>query len=356
MLDTISMAKQLHGEYKAAFEWADVYSTSHDLTLEELDEKMMELYDLLLEAQNEEKEIEKIVGTDLELFCKNFFEKEGGNRLKELLNRLFGISVSVLVYSLIDLFVFAEEQSDLTPIFVGGVAGMIVDALAKYALGPYVLKKKIKPIIYYFIVIGVFLATIIAFIICLDDFQFEIGSWILLVLSGLYAAVFWTARAIRRYKDHGTIFSKDRETKKALKKFNQEVSDANLILPSAEGLAVRFKRYRKRKQRKGLEYTFEEYAAKIRKEESQVNWISMIVAVIQIIVVIGGGISVGDTLSDALIFMAIQAVMQFFIWRWISKANAKMMKMQVGIIEECEGKGIDIVEYVDEIKGMKNFS
>ena len=38
-----------------------------------LKEKIMNLYDLLLQAQEENKPVEKIIGNNLEAFCKEYF-------------------------------------------------------------------------------------------------------------------------------------------------------------------------------------------------------------------------------------------------------------------------------------------
>ena len=71
MLDTISMAEKLQGDYRLVFEKADMYSTvsgSGDQNIE--DDRLMNLFDLLIEAQHEGKPVEKIVGNDIEAFCK----------------------------------------------------------------------------------------------------------------------------------------------------------------------------------------------------------------------------------------------------------------------------------------------
>ena len=76
MLDTISMAQQLSGEYRKVFEKADMYSMISDETSENVDDKMMYLYDILLEAEKENRPIQKIIGDDVEAFCNAFFEEE----------------------------------------------------------------------------------------------------------------------------------------------------------------------------------------------------------------------------------------------------------------------------------------
>ena len=76
MLDTISMAEKLRGDYRKAFEKADMYCVISSENEEAADDKMMNLYDCLLEAQNNEKPIEKIIGKDIEKFCKEYFKTD----------------------------------------------------------------------------------------------------------------------------------------------------------------------------------------------------------------------------------------------------------------------------------------
>lgn len=84
MLDTLSMAEKLKGDYRKVFEKADMYSILSSENEEAGDEKMMNLYDLLLEAQSNEKPVEKIVGTDIETFCKDYFKVEQDAKEKKI--------------------------------------------------------------------------------------------------------------------------------------------------------------------------------------------------------------------------------------------------------------------------------
>lgn len=88
MLDTISMADKLKGDYRKVFEKADMYATVAGGEVETQDEKMMNLFDLLMQAQYEEKPIDKIVGSDIEEFCMNYFSQEEENKENGILHFL----------------------------------------------------------------------------------------------------------------------------------------------------------------------------------------------------------------------------------------------------------------------------
>ena len=354
MLDTISMAEQLSGDYRTVFERADIYSTTVGGTEENKDERMMELYDLLMEAEHQNKPIEKLVGSDIELFCKNFFEEERTqNQFVEVVSVIYRIACVLLVYTIIDLL-FAENQSDILPLVVGIIGGTIADAIARYWLKPIVFKnKKIKPIVYYFMIIAIFLGSVTGFLIVTYNYNIEINTWWLFVISGAYVAGYLLVRSIWRYKKYGSILKVNREERRIKKEFNRELNEKSLIKPSAEGMAIRFRRIRKRKQKIGkTEFTFQEFAQKIRREEAQIKTTNIIFAIIiaAIVLIPGTSMMLNETILEGLIFMGILGVIESFVCYSSVKSNKKLMKIQLQILEECEKRDIDIIEYVEEIK------
>ncbi len=54
-INAVEMAEQLKGRYREVFERADLYGTLNGFEQEVLEDKLMNLYDLLMEAQHEEK-------------------------------------------------------------------------------------------------------------------------------------------------------------------------------------------------------------------------------------------------------------------------------------------------------------
>ena len=64
-----TMKSQFSGDYRTAFDGAYKYGLTQSFPVAYFDEKMAELYDLLLTAQTDGKPAEKIVGTDIETFC-----------------------------------------------------------------------------------------------------------------------------------------------------------------------------------------------------------------------------------------------------------------------------------------------
>lgn len=337
MLDTIAMATQLKGKYKEAFEYADIYASTANISRETNDEKMMELFDLLLEASSESKPVEKIVGTDMRIFCKNFFEEEQDKKsLTELCNAIFRIMCMLLVYSLIDLLLL-ENQSDLIPLMIGLAIGALLHSVAKYCVQPIILKKKWKPIIYYFLICGIFGVSILGSILLTYNYNIDISTKILFIVAAIYVAIYLVYCAIKRTQSHGI--------EKLKKEFNQEVQDKAQMIAIAEGMAIRYKRIHKKQQKKGSTYTAQDFSNQIRKEERALKKMNICMVIILTAIVM-----IEALVSESLIFLLIMGVFEIIICSCVVKSNKKMIKMQIQVINECELQEMDIVEYVAKIK------
>ena len=70
MIDTLAMANLLNGEYKEAFTKIDMYGSMGNVDMDIYEDRIMNLYDMFVEAQEEGKPVEKIIGKDIEGFCK----------------------------------------------------------------------------------------------------------------------------------------------------------------------------------------------------------------------------------------------------------------------------------------------
>lgn len=362
MLDTIAMAEQLSGEYRSAFERADIYSTG-TMGEDQLDEKMMDLYKRLLEAEQNKQPVEDVVGTDIELFCENYFVREKTKfTLKMALDILFKVMCGLFIYT-VCLLVLDEEKSNLLPFVAGFISGSVVDVVDKHWLRPIIFKnKKIKPIVHYLIVsvlsIGIFIGIWLL--------GHNIGAVIvipirqLFLIAATYISIYCVVRLIWQYKERGSFlrdFSEKKESKKAKKEFNKELHDKVVFNAVAQGMASRFLRIRNRKQKKGQEYTFRDFAQLIQKENKFVKKGDAIflIIVVSIVLVPGINIIIEETLFDGLCFISIMGVVEYFICRFFLKSSARSMQLQLSILEECEQSGKDIIGYLenDESKDIE---
>lgn len=66
----IQLTDKLNEEYRKSFDFIEHYGNIHMVSFEKMVEKMMDLIDLMLEAQEKGQSPEEITGKNLEDFCK----------------------------------------------------------------------------------------------------------------------------------------------------------------------------------------------------------------------------------------------------------------------------------------------
>lgn len=362
MLDTYSMAQQLSGEYKDVFEKADMYSATNADSLDDMNEKLMDLYDILVEAQHEGKPVEKIIGNDVEEFCRNFFwEEKSEGKLAKTLVSLYGAMKMVLILTLLDVFLLGESgeklsmQSDIVPYIGGMVAGWILSIIFKEWLQPLIFKKKkIKPIVYYLIILFLFIGSIVIVIKITDGKELGVSSLLLILVSGIYVAVYLVARSIWRYKKYGRITKFDKNEKKNAKRiekeFNDEIFDKNLMSSSAKEMVNRFKKMNKKKlKREQQELTHKEFAKKVRSEEEKVGVREKGVAIVLFGIAIAATMFeiLNSAIVDGLIYGAVIIIFEFMFYRSYCKSSRQLSKVRLAVLKECDELGVGIIEYVD---------
>ena len=375
MLDTISMAEKLKGDYQKVFEKADMYSTIASGNEDVNDEKMMNLYDLLLEAQSEDKPVAKIVGADIEAFCREYFEADKDEKMKwyvRLTGALYTACIWLTIIALIWV-IFPEEgqtiQSltlDIFPFLIGVSIGIVSTIIMKYLLEPIIFKsKKLKPLVFYFIILAVsFGSCILVFSVSVSantELMNIPAIWLLAVCGG-YVVIYLLVRSLWRYRTYGTIRkdtkenrARRKEEKKIKKNFNDEVSNESTDHLTAKFMAKRYARLNKRNiRRKHQELSFSEYAALIHKEESMNGKLNLIMACIFIALVIGSTVMqmVTTGFVDGLILGIILAVIETPIYLFFKSSNDTGSKHRLQIIAECERLGVSITEYAN----MKSIS
>ena len=75
-MDYRVISVKLEGEYRKVFEEVEAYTMVKRYEGEGNDELMMNLLDMLLTAQEEGKEPEKIIGSDVKKFCEEYFRAD----------------------------------------------------------------------------------------------------------------------------------------------------------------------------------------------------------------------------------------------------------------------------------------
>lgn len=368
MLDTISMAEKLHGDYRFVFEKADMYSTLtvNDNDLE--DDRLMDLYDLLMEAQHEGKPVEKIVGTDIESFCQAYFkpEEEPEKWYVTLPKSIYTFTRWVTIVTLLNLLLPAEGETifsmtiDAVPFFIGLALGLVLVFVYSNVFKPGIFKsKKIRPIVLYFMILVLFIGGMIGMLLLFDKYDLEVSALGSFAISTGYMIVYLIIRSIYRYRKFGTFQNGTKEEiqrlkdeKKAKKEFNAQLNNDFALGLHKKAMAKYYRKLQRRNLKKNQEYTFADYAARIRKEFNQTKQTNRITILLFVMLVLSLTI-IQMFISnpvDALLFGLLLSVVEFPICRWVVKSTTQNNQYRMQIIEECEKQEIDILEYAEQKK------
>ena len=95
---------KLNAEYKPVFEQVEMYVLTQNIDDSTAEERLSELLDIFLSAQNARKPVQKIVGTNLEVFCKTFCSDFGfKNRVLRILDWIKSIAWILVIISAMDV-------------------------------------------------------------------------------------------------------------------------------------------------------------------------------------------------------------------------------------------------------------
>lgn len=140
---------QLRGAYLEAFDKAELYSEVENVDGDVHEEMLMNLLDLLLTAQKEEKPVEKIIGPDLEQFCQSYFSNyTWRSRILTLPKRIYRLMWGIFVLELLFLpFWDAGETlltatTDLSGYVLGFIGGSVIFLLLNEAIRPFIFQLK----------------------------------------------------------------------------------------------------------------------------------------------------------------------------------------------------------------------
>ena len=139
---------------------------------------------------------------------------------------------------------------------------------------------------------------------------------------------------------------------KELYKMNyNERLENNIKLATAEGMGKRYHRINKRHKRKAMpEFTFEQFAEKVRKEENSLIVIEVITAVLYILIFLNGVVSgiMDNGIRGGIVYGAVYLIIMGLSYYYLYQHNKKMSKYRLNILEECEELNISLSEYVDK--------
>ncbi len=361
MADTFAMAELLKDEYRKTFEQITLYANLTFGNEQFVNDRMMNIYDMFIEAQENGKPVEKIVGADLEEFCKEYFKADSkGIWAKEIFKRLFHVAVIALVFIFIDYFMrgeggtLSEATIDMKPILIGVFVGGVLITFGKFAQRKLMFRNtQTKPAAYYVALVALFLGGIGGLLVATKEADLNLNLFWAAGISGGYCVLYLVSTWIYRYSKYGSFRNPDKlskEEKAQQKEFDEELTLQSDMVSSAKGMAKRFQRLQAKNQKQGKpEYTMEEFI-KLMKKETQ--WglgtkILWIVFPILCVAISTWRMWVAEGPVAATVVFAVTAVVLAFIYKLFWEALKGMFTAQRKVIEECEKRGVTIMQYVE---------
>jgi len=360
MKDSYSWHKdKLKGEYLQTFDKIELYGQVDKISPEIYEERMMDLLDMFLSAQENGKPVEKLVGTDIEGFCETYFTDEGTlwDKAKRFPKRWVSIMWCMFVLEVIPFIfnIFSEDmtsiwelQSDMAPFLTGFFIGVVVLGLFTLIVRPFVFKLKWlttnKYLAAFFIL---FVAGVIGSMKVYERFEINVPSIIVILISVFYLAIYYFVRGILNKKKYGT-FRKPKDEFKI--SFWGEVNK-QIEADMPKELKKRYIKKNNKLVKKGKpSLTPEEFTEKIRKEaKTEKNGNKIVMIFIFCLCVGMGALEIIINKNwEGLILMGILFVVELpilLLMRSGYKNNAKEK-----VVKRCDEEGITVIELAERLE------
>lgn len=350
-MDFTYMTEQLRGEYREIFEKTELYGTFSEVNAEVQDDLMMNLFDLLLTAQEEEKPVEKIIGSDMEKFCKEYFQNyDWRERMRYFPANLYRLTRAIFILELLDYFCLEENvdlfqaQSNITPYLGGFGLSLIFTMMVDIFIRPMIFRLKIKPYLYYVGFLLVWAGTIALCIRLTDGMVLGIPMFPILLVSGIYNLIYLMIRSVWRYRHYGSI----RRPHSEAREFERSAEKASMEQIMLDMMVKKYKSKNRRLEKKGKKgLTPGEYTEQVRGEYEKLRhswiWGLLIFAAVILPSIIFTALS--STLWDTVLFALVIIVVESGIYWFIFSTERNNNQIRKDILDACEDEGISVIEY-----------
>ena len=354
-MNYINLSAGLKGEYKEAYERAVAYVTTKSYEGSFVDERMTELYDVLLTAENERKPVRNIIGDDYHSFLRSFFSDFGiKERIFSIFAALFRVTLIVLVFIAIDIL--ASENPLDTLIYgnldsftvIGGFgSGILAMVISSLTFAPYIGKaKKVNTNLLSILLFAVLSLIIVAEIFLFEQFEdvfknIRAGVLYASVICVAYSISYLIGRTIYRYKKFGTVFNISKQIYN--KSYFRNIEDAQLEYTTLKSLQ------KKSKKMLGKGKTPEEFRECIERT-AQSNKLGNVLMIITLVIICVGSIvstALNSTPMDTAIFALVVIAIEYLIAHFFVKQDKKATAIINKILERSKNSGKPLNEYID---------
>lgn len=352
---------RLKGAYAEAFAQAELYAGLQNLDGDTLEEALMELVDALCAAQEEGKPVEKVLGRDMERFCRDYFKHRSNllGRGRDLLKMLYRCGWFFLVGEL--LFLLPElldgnctlitASTDVSGYLVGLLSGLLGTLAAGLLLRPFLFRWKKLSMGWYLAVDLVFsLGLMAAGIWFLWDRTVSIPVLPVWLGVAAYVAGYKAVQLRKRYKATGSLKKPEEEREfHQIWKAAMEDTTQNDVPRILKKRFLRNNRWRQRFRKPPL--TREEFMCKLEWEcrnARKINWIAgMVLFAVLLLGTVLGMFPDCTTVADYITAFVPLILGMLVYWgtvRMFTKADDARAKL----LQQCREQGINVLDLAEQ--------
>lgn len=353
----IEYKDRLKGAYAEAFAQAELYAGLQNLDGDTAEETLMELVDALCAAQEEGKPVEKVLGRDMERFCRDYFKHRPNllGRCRDLLRVVYRCGWVFLVAELLFLLpelldgscTLTTAGTDVSGYVVGLLSGILGSAAAGLLLRPFLFRWKKLSMGWYLAVVLVFsLGLMAAGIWFLGDRTVSIPVLPVWLAVAVYVAGYKAVKLRKRYKATGSL--KKPEEEHEFRRIWRSTLEETTRNDVPQVLKKRFLRGNRWRQRFGKPArTEEEFMCMLEREcrnAHRINWIAGIILFIGLTAgTVLGVFPYCETIADYITAFVPMLCGMLFYWGF-TKMFAKADDARAKLLRQCREQGINVLE------------
>ena len=346
---------KLNDEYKPVFEQVEMFVLTQNIDESTREERLGDLLDIFLSAQDAGKPIQKIVGNDIEQFCKTFCSDFGiKNRILNIADWMKSIAWIFVVISVLDVLWLLLDgidtgssdikssisSLDISMYFIAIAITSAVSIVTNIVIRHFMFKTK-RVSMRLLKIVGIIEAVLsFGFIILMLSINetnlIDCPTWLVFSCACVYLLIYYLlcGKRIKRQKV----------------KFTDLVQN-EVIKELDDTMMKRFEKGKKKNLKKGKgELSFEEF---LDKEEKSCNLVEKMKLFYAILPLVATGVaymitylSEGfETYTDSVVFIGIMLAVEYPILLGMWKIEANGLKMRRAWIKAKRGEKVMAAEH-----------
>lgn len=326
----VNYMNKLTGEYKSVFSDIETFGWTVDIDDILFDEKMSELLDVFISAQEENRDVKIIIGDDVNTFCSNFFDEIPKiSMVREFFDSIKRVAWWILIIDIIDILVCIgsekEAVSDVSSLLFLFFGAYVLSRLLNmgvrrllYKKGKMNYKKRRTILVVADIVVIVLLMITASKFI---DGLFSIPSIVEVLILAAYLIIYYLVNH-KRLKADKNVRSKV--------SFSDRIADE--LTPTMQ---KKFEKKNAKLIKKGkTPYTWQKFVENENRATSKLQMIAKLYLIFPIVItVIIVGIMIPadnfESTTDIFSFIGIMLIVEYAIMLFFYKVDMNIYKARV---------------------------